>query len=465
MMKRNLFLGAFLLLCTSLQAQSVTLFFTGLDAENQYLQLDSIQVVNHTRGWQETLYWPDTVLTMSVTGVEEPGTIARFSLFQNIPNPFEGTTCVLLDVVGEEDVTMELMDMSGKVLVSQVFHSLQPGIHQFQLSLSAPGLFLLTARQAGKVASVKIFNKGAGEKDFIRYVDAQMPRYYSVEKKGRGDSSNPFSPDDVMEYVGFATVFGTLVESGHITGTQIASETISLLFDVVQSTTEGHSCPGLTTVTDFDGNTYHTIWLGNQCWMKENLRTTHYADGTAIALGNNESYTEPYYYDYASSDIPLSERGYLYNWPAAMHGDSSSDLNPSGVQGVCPNGWHLPSHSEWAQLADYVGSQNEYVCGGNSNYIAKSLAVTSGWVTSTTYACAVGNNQSSNNATGFSAYPVGHCRGSDFQYSGRYTYFWSSTEYNNDQAWCRQLCYNYENVNYFYNARYWGFSVRCVRNH
>lgn len=101
---------------------------------------------------------------------------------------------------------------------------------------------------------------------------------------------------------------------------------------------------GATTVTDFDGNVYSTVKLGTQCWMRENLRTTHYADGTEIPLGDElASFTDPLYFNHPAGSLTLVERGYLYNYPAVMHGDSSSWEIPSGVQGICPDGWHVPS--------------------------------------------------------------------------------------------------------------------------
>ena len=217
-------------------------------------------------------------------------------------------------------------------------------------------------------------------------------------------------------------------------------------------------------VTDIDGNQYDAVKIGSQVWMAENLRTTHYADGTSIpAGGDNISYTEPYYYDYLSSGIALSNRGYLYNWPAAMHGAASSNANPSGVQGVCPNGWHLPSDAEWTQLTGYVGSQSEYTCGGNSSYIAKALASETGWNSSIS-TCAVGNDQTSNNATGFSAVPAGYCYGSSFYNAGSYAIFWSSTESSSGYASNRYLSYANAGVGRYSDNKNRGFSVRCLRD-
>ena len=90
------------------------------------------------------------------------------------------------------------------------------------------------------------------------------------------------------------------------------------------------SCSLAPCVTDVDGNMYSTVQIGGQCWMRSNLRTTHYADSTAIPTGNISS-TDPYYYDSQSNRLDLAIRGYHYNQPAVMHNQSSSTANPSGV--------------------------------------------------------------------------------------------------------------------------------------
>ena len=222
-------------------------------------------------------------------------------------------------------------------------------------------------------------------------------------------------------------------------------------------------CPGMPTVTDVDNNVYNTVQIGNQCWMKENLRTTHYSDGTAIPTASSTSETTPRYYDYSSSSIPLTERGYLYNWFAVVHGTNGSSANPSGVQGVCPTGWHVPSHAEWLELETYVSGLGEgYVCGNTPANIAKALASTTGWNNSTT-TCAVGNDQSTNNATGFGAFPAGGFGGS-YVYSGTYAYLWSATEGSGSTAWHCILDKNVANMSYNSYGKGTGYSVRCVRD-
>ena len=222
-------------------------------------------------------------------------------------------------------------------------------------------------------------------------------------------------------------------------------------------------------VTDIDGNTYDAVQIGNQVWMAENLRTTRYADGTTIPLDSMYSLTEPYRYapglnqSNGENMANVARYGYLYNWPAVMYGASSSDANPSGIQGICPNGWHVPSDAEWTQLTDYVSSQSQYVCGGDNTSIAKALASTTGW-SSSSYPCNVGYNPSTNNATGFSALPAG--RYSDFYYYfGDFAYFWSATEHDDVYAHHTLLSY-YSSYVSFHSVyyKYCGFSVRCVRD-
>jgi uncharacterized protein (TIGR02145 family) len=117
-----------------------------------------------------------------------------------------------------------------------------------------------------------------------------------------------------------------------------------------------------TPVTDYDGNTYKTVRIGDQIWMAENLRTTHYSDGTPVQnfIYNNE-------------ETNVSKYGRLYRWAAAMRNATSSNSNPSGIQGVSPVGWHIPSNAEWLELVNNLGGSS--VAGGK----LKSIGTTD-WV-------------------------------------------------------------------------------------
>lgn len=177
-------------------------------------------------------------------------------------------------------------------------------------------------------------------------------------------------------------------------------------------------------------------------------------------MGSTLSYTDPYRYAPDDDSTNVSTYGYLYNWPAVMHGASSSSANPSGVQGICPNGWHVPSDAEWTQLTDYVRSQTHYQC---NNSIAKALASTIGW-NSSTETCAVGNNPSTNNATGFSVLPAGRRDYSVYHSFGNFAYIWSATEHSDGNAYDRTLFYFNSFEDRYFEFKNYGVSVRCVRD-
>ena len=149
-----------------------------------------------------------------------------------------------------------------------------------------------------------------------------------------------------------------------------------------------------------------------------------------------------------------------------MHGASSSNASPSGVQGICPIGWHVPSDTEWGELENYVGGQSNYLCGNDSNFIAKALASPTGW-TSSEGQCAVGNMPSSNNATGFGALPAG-AYSIDYNSCGNFSYsafFWTSTGSTSQNAYRRVINYNSASLNSYNNlSKNNGFSVRCLKD-
>jgi uncharacterized protein (TIGR02145 family) len=108
-----------------------------------------------------------------------------------------------------------------------------------------------------------------------------------------------------------------------------------------------------------DRQSYQSVQIGNQCWMKENLK--YLPEVSELATGSE---TTPYYYVYgydgtdvlvAKSISNFSNYGVLYNWSAAVAGSVGSSSNPSNIRGICPKGWHLPSDDEWKQLEMFLG--------------------------------------------------------------------------------------------------------------
>jgi uncharacterized protein (TIGR02145 family) len=217
--------------------------------------------------------------------------------------------------------------------------------------------------------------------------------------------------------------------------------------------------PNLTygTVTDIDGNVYKTITIGTQTWMAENLKTTKYSDGIPVPLANTESTwynltTASKAYCWYEDNIGSKDLcGAYYTWAAAMNGAASSNTKPSGVQGVCPTGWHLPSSTEFTTLNTYLGGTS--AAGGKLKEIG-----TTHWNTP---------NIGATNGSGFTALPSGlrNIGGSFYYGIGNSCYWWCSTEsssYLNANAWF--LSWDTSQSTYGYSDKKNGMSVRCVKD-
>lgn len=131
-------------------------------------------------------------------------------------------------------------------------------------------------------------------------------------------------------------------------------------------------------------------------------------------------------------------------------------------RGICPEGWHVPNDSEWSVLTNYVSAQSEYQCNEVSANIAKSLADSENWNTYSV-TCSIGKDQSSNNATGFSAVPAGYFL-SNYGLMGRETCFFSADQDAASVAKFIRLYYQKATVNSVVYEKNYAYSVRCVRD-
>lgn len=187
-------------------------------------------------------------------------------------------------------------------------------------------------------------------------------------------------------------------------------------------------------VTDYDGNVYNTVTIGNQIWLKENLQSLHYADGTEI--------TEVWAYNDNENNVPIYGR--LYTWNGAMNYNTVQ-----GAQGVCPDGWHIPTHAEWTDLGLFLGGNS--VAGGKMKSIGTQY-----WQSP---------NTGATNESGFTGLPAGEWDSSNnYWLMGVAAVIWSSTQTSSTFARYRSLSYdNAEllSLNYLKNFRY---SVRCIKN-
>lgn len=203
-----------------------------------------------------------------------------------------------------------------------------------------------------------------------------------------------------------------------------------------------------------DGNVYQTVQIGNQLWMAENLKYLPMVMGP-----DTGSRVEPFYYVHGYLGTSVSEAkssdnykiyGVLYNWPAAIV-DTSINVSelPIGPQGICPEGWHLPTDGEWTELTDFLGGR--YIAGGK----LKASGIE----------CWASPNVDATNETGFTGLPSGNRSSSGtFENLNINAFWWSSTSNGVLNSWFRNVYYNNGDVyriDFFKDA---GFCVRCIKD-
>jgi uncharacterized protein (TIGR02145 family) len=197
---------------------------------------------------------------------------------------------------------------------------------------------------------------------------------------------------------------------------------------------------GLAT-TDVDNNTYNTVQIGQQCWMKENLKTSRYRNGDLIPVVGSSAWgvLATGGRDWYSGDSTAYEYPYgnLYNWYAV--GDS---------RGLCPTGWQVPTDAEWTILTTNLGGES--VAGGRLKSTSSSY-----WGST---------NTNADNLSGFSALPGGErSTGGSNVNIGNAASFWSATDYGSN-AWFRYLRYNDGMMTRGGFGKTYGASVRCLKD-
>jgi uncharacterized protein (TIGR02145 family) len=201
---------------------------------------------------------------------------------------------------------------------------------------------------------------------------------------------------------------------------------------------------GEMLVDERDGNAYANVQIGGQCWMAENL-----AYLPQVSPSSQGSNSDPYYYvnGYESTDVNAAKAtdnynhyGVLYNWPASLI--------------ACPEGWHLPTDTEWTVLTNYLGGQS--VAGGKMKSTRTEPEPHPRWDSP---------NTGATNSSGFSALPGGgRDPGGSFYGAGGGGYWWSSSEGDGSYAWRRYLGYGGAQVSRYDYYKSGGFSVRCLKD-
>lgn len=196
-----------------------------------------------------------------------------------------------------------------------------------------------------------------------------------------------------------------------------------------------------STVQDYNGNVYNVIRIGTQLWIKENLRTTRFNNGTSIPLVTGSSswanLTTPGYCLYNNSEANGDIYGALYNWFAVDAGN------------LCPAGWHVPTDDECILLENFLGGASP--AGGKLKEEG-----TAHWSDP---------NTSATDEWGFTALPGGNrTAAGQFENIGDYGTWWTSSDYSSTEAWARRLQYDSEKAFRNFTNMKIGKSIRCLKN-
>jgi uncharacterized protein (TIGR02145 family) len=213
--------------------------------------------------------------------------------------------------------------------------------------------------------------------------------------------------------------------------------------------------PGVTygIVADYDGNTYLTTSVGNQTWMAENLKTSHYANGDQIPVvtvqssWNTLTYGATCWYDNDSlnNHCPF---GKLYNF-----------YTVEDPRNVCPSGWHVPTDSDWNQLITYLDPAADTTATGITSAIAGGL------LKSTGYSYWSFPNTSANDMSGFSGLPEGKRNNTTgFEFLGYEGTWWSASAFSTGLAWNVSIVHDSGDMLRSNASKNDGHAVRCLKN-
>lgn len=206
----------------------------------------------------------------------------------------------------------------------------------------------------------------------------------------------------------------------------------------------GIESPSCGKVTDADDNEYDCVQIGDQYWLKQNMRV-----GTRINGGSPQTdngIVERYCYDddpnNCTSNHPNQPDGGLYTWGEAMQYSTTE-----GAQGICPNGWHIPTDTEQFTLEDYLKDAGQ-TCDANRDGFGCSTA---------------GTKLMPSGTSGWEGNLAGFGNGVSFHFRSTSGHFWSSSEIG-AIAWYRELNSGIAQVNRHATVKSRGFSVRCIKD-
>jgi len=440
---RALFFFSGILLLRALLAQTtINLSFSGRDGAD-WVQLDSVRVMNLSQGGDTLLRWPDTVLSFTyMFNGPELNRNQSFGISHCYPNPSDGITSFELYIPSNDRVQVQVNDLLGRLILHRDWQ-LAEGNNRFQLRLPRDGVYMLSARWRDECSTEKILHQGIGESQPLLENTGFMPGGRLV-KQAAGITGFGYSPGDILLICGFSGGMDKYIQDSPTTSQ-----------DYIMQFGYNVPCHDLPTFT-YGGQAYTTIQIGCQCWMAGNLNVgimvNSVPTGDSHSDVSNNGVIEKYCYNNDTANCAVY--GGFYDWNEMM-----GYATTPGTRGICPNGWHIPTDAEWCTLTTYLDTTV------NSNAYGWSGTDAGGGLKEAGIEYWISPNTGATNSSGFTAFGAGYRYYSGFFDALRYYgYFWSSSAFSPTYGISRGLTYGNASVSRDHSLKTYGFSVRCLRD-
>lgn len=439
-MKKNLFIFVLCLSVINVIAQDIIYTVSGEINENK-TALDSILIENLTNSTRSLFgnlpdldYYQINLTQNAFWGAVGINNFKEAPLFDVSENRPGSVTIAYLKNT-PTDIQLEIYNINGqKVYVSEK-KMLKAG-NSIRVQLSSSGVFFVKIEAPVGIRTFKVI----GADNFKEYdVEISDISTKATVKSAVKSINNDFSfnTGDSIRVSVYKWTYNAPQQNYIID----SSRSVNFLFEV-------NSSGEISSLTDSrDGKTYKTITINGEEWFTEELA---YLPG--VNMVTSESITDPFHYVYGYNDTIVSEaiatdnystHGVLYNWPAALES--------------CPSGWHVPTKTEWEQLARFITEQKglTHTTGDFWVDVAKYLKATSGWE----------NDANGTDDYGYSALPGGYRHGNgNFYGMGSYGFWWSSTELSNMEAFTIFMEKNSDTFIQSHIGKNFGYSIRCIKD-
>lgn len=407
--------------------------------------VDSVQIENITQNKSISIAGSDVLNLLGF--VDNKNIINENENFQIYPNPTGDIANASFYSTNSENVLIKIFDVSGK-LIGEKTEYCSIGSNSFSISGLSQGLYIVNLQSESFKQSSQLIITGSNSNELAIKSATNDFSSEKIQKATKSTIPWQYNDGDILIFKGFS--------GGHSRIYVYYVNTDAIInFDFV-------------LCQDSDGQKYTVTSIGTEIYMAENLRTTKYNNGIPIdKVDASPSWADltagAYCYYDNDSLTNAATYGTLYNFTAVITGN------------LCPNGWHVPSDTEWQDLFIFLQNNGYNYTGINDNdndhttfnQMTKSICSTTDWADSDIEGTP-GSTDYPNyrNRSGFSAKPAGMLSPIVGSTSNMHIManWWTSTEYSETNAKRVVIITDMEGASFLNLDKTFGLSVRCVKD-